>query len=169
MQLIKALPETGRAAKVGEKMARNNKYTYDGKVFTSIKSLAKYTGINEKTLTARLRRGMSVEDSCNPRLLNRRYYVEKGKEKCLAEICREQGKDPELVRNRLNYNYSLNQALNSPKRVARQGMPIVVNGILYRSIAEAVRKLNLENKEYTIRSRLRNGWNVNEAFYFDRD
>ena len=36
-------------------------YEFDGKEFGSLKDLAKYAGINEKTLTARIRRGMPVE------------------------------------------------------------------------------------------------------------
>lgn len=71
-----------------------------------------------------------------------------------------------LVRNRLKRNYSLNKALNSPKKIAKQGKPIVVNGILYNSIAEAARKLGLSHKEGTIRSRLRAGWSNNDAFNF---
>ena len=45
-------------------------------------------------------------------------------------------------------------------------MPIVVDGILYNSISEAVRKLDLVNKESTIRRRLRAGWNPDSAFKF---
>lgn len=81
-------------------------------------------------------------------------------------MCADHGKDVELVRNRLNRNYSLNDALNKPKKIAKQGMPIVVDGILYNSISEAVRKLDLVNKESTIRRRLRAGWNPDSAFKF---
>ena len=41
-------------------MARaKNTYVYDNKEFHSIKALAQYTGKNEKTITARLRQGMT--------------------------------------------------------------------------------------------------------------
>ena len=43
---------------------------------------------------------------------------------------------------------------------------IAVNGILYNSISEAIRKLDLEDKESTIRSRLKAGKNPDEAFLF---
>ena len=36
----------------------NNVYIYDGKKFSSIKQLSEYTGVHEKTITARLKRGM---------------------------------------------------------------------------------------------------------------
>ena len=38
----------------GRMPRHNNVYHYDDKTFSSIKALAAYTGINEKTLTARL-------------------------------------------------------------------------------------------------------------------
>ena len=34
----------------------NNVYIYDGKKFSSIKQLSEYTGVHEKTITARLKR-----------------------------------------------------------------------------------------------------------------
>lgn len=145
----------------------NNVYHYDDKTFSSIKALAAYTGINEKTLTARLRRGMSMEAACQKQLFNCTYYMDGGIVKSLSQVCIDHGKDAGLVRNRLKRNYSLNKALNSPKKIAKQGKPVVVNGILYNSIAEAARKLGLSHKESTIRSRLRAGWNNNDAFNFE--
>ena len=99
--------------------------------------------------------------------MNNTYYVDNGEEKSLSQICKEQKKDKALVKNRLKYGYSLHQALNKPKKIARQGKAVVVKGILYNSISEATRKLGLSNKERTIRSRLRNGWNIDEAFHFE--
>lgn len=147
---------------------QNNTYLYDNRSFSSIKALSKYTGVHEKTITARLRNGMSVEDACNPKKLRCKYYKDNGEEKTLTQICKEQAKDADLVRNRLKYGYTLNQALNKPKKIARQGKPVVVNGILYNSLSEAMRKLNLSHKEGTIRSRLRSGWSVDDAFRFDK-
>lgn len=49
----------------------------------------------------------------------------------------------------------------------RQGSPIIVNGILYKSIAAAARKQKLSHKESTIRSRLKAGWDNDRAFCFD--
>lgn len=139
-------------------------YEFDGKEFWSLKALAKYVGINEKTLTARIRRGMSVEQACQKTDLRCRYCVDQGEKKSVARICRDNEKNPELVRNRLKYGYSFQDALNKPKKISRQGKPIIVNGILYNSISSALRKLNLQEKEQTIRSRLRNGMNPDEAF-----
>lgn len=152
-----------------EKMPRhNNVYIYDGKNFSSIKQLSEYTGVHEKTITARLKRGMPLESACEKRKYNEKYYSDKGSEKSIAQICREYGKDEGLVRNRLKRNYSMNQALNRPKKVSKQGQPILVNGVLYNSIAEAARKLHLEHKENTIRSRLYAGWSSDDAFYFEK-
>lgn len=148
-------------------MARNT-YYYDGTVFHSIKALAKYAGIHEKTLTARLRRGMSLEDACINTDLRCVYQTDSldNNEKSLAQICRDHEKDFSLVKNRMKYGYSLHDALNNPKKVSKQGMPITIKGITYKSIAEAVRQLNLEDKESTIRSRLRVGTPPDQAFHF---
>lgn len=143
-----------------------NVYLYNGKEFHSIKALANYVGINEKTLTKRLQRGLDIESACQKRKLSARYITEGVEEKYLAEVCGEQEKDCALVRNRLKYGYSLDEALNKPKKISKQGKPIIVNGVLYNSISAAVRKLNLEDKENTIRSRLGTGKNPNMAFFF---
>lgn len=143
-----------------------NVYSIDGKDFYSIKELADYVGKNEKTITARLRRGMSVEEACDLKDLRCKYLPHKNEEKALCKICEEEEKDRELVQNRLKYGYSLNDALNKPKKISKQGQPIVVNDVLYNSIAMACRKLGLEDKENTIRSRLRAGKTPEEAFRF---
>ena len=145
----------------------NNTYEYDNKTFSSIKALSNYVGMNEKTVTARLRRGLSIEKACDPKLLNKRYSMYDGVEKSITQICREQDKDIDLVNNRLKRNYGLNEALNKPKKITRQGSPIIVNGILYKSIAAAARKQKLSHKESTIRSRLKAGWDNDRAFCFD--
>ena len=84
--------------------------------------------------------------------------------KSISEICKEQEKDAALVKNRLKYGYSLEDALNRPKKITRQGIPIVVKGILYHSIASALDKLEMRDKESTIRRRLKEGRAPDEAF-----
>lgn len=143
------------------------KYTLDNKDFYSIKELADHVGKNEKTITARLRKGMSVEEACNPKDLRCKYFPYKNGDKSLCQICEEEEKSQELVRNRLNYGYSLDDALNKPKKISKQGKPIVVYGILYNSISMACRKLDLVDRENTIRSRLRAGKTADEAFHFE--
>lgn len=139
-------------------------YEVTGKEFHSIKDLAEYFGVHEKTITARLRRGMSAEEACLQTDLRCSYAEDN---KSISQICKEQEKDDALVRNRLRYGYSLQEALNKPKKISRQGKPIVVNGVLYNSLSMACRKLKLVEKENTIRSRLRAGKTPNEAFSFD--
>lgn len=145
-------------------MKSKNVYEIGGLEFHSIKELSEYSGVNEKTITARLRRGISVEDACKKKDLRCTYYSYENEEKPLCQICDEEEKNQELVRNRLKYGYSLKEALNKPKKISKQGKPIVVNGVLYNSIAMACRKLELKDKENTIRSRLRAGLSPNEAF-----
>lgn len=141
-------------------------YVYEGKEFSSIKRLSEYVNVNEKTLTARLRKGMSVEEACRKTDLRCSYYVDGSKEKSITQICREQSKNVDLIKNRLKYGYSLNDALNKPKKISKQGIPIVVNGILYNSIASALKNLNLLHKESTVRRRLKLGMEPDEAFKF---
>lgn len=143
-----------------------NVYHYDGHVFTSLKQLSNYAGINEKTLTARLRRGMSLDDACTKKDLHCSYREFNGEEKSLIDICRDENKDPELVRNRLRYGYTLDEALNRRKKISRQGKPIIIKGVLYNSISEALRRLNLTDKEGVVRSRLQLGWSPDRAFDF---
>jgi hypothetical protein len=144
-------------------------YTYDGMEFPSIKALASYTGVHEKTLVARIRRGMSIEDACVNKDLRYLYCFDSddGVEKSISQICRDKSKDEMLVRNRLRYGYSMHDALNKPKKVSRQGSPILVHGMLYKSVAEALRKNNLEDKEQIVRRRLRAGMEPDSAFKFD--
>jgi hypothetical protein len=53
------------------------KYILDDKEFYSVKELAIYAGINEKTITARLRRGMSVADACVKKILDANILITK--------------------------------------------------------------------------------------------
>ena len=109
-----------------------------------------------------------VLPACKKKDLRCCYHLDSNDniEKSIAQVCRDHSKDEDLVRNRLKYGYSLNDALNAPKKIARQGKQIAVNGILYNSISEAIRKLDLEDKESTIRSRLKAGKKPDEAFLF---
>ena len=143
---------------------RGNTYIYNNIEFHSIRALAKYAKVNEKTITARLRRGMTVDQACEMADFRCSYYGDGSKKKSISEICKEQEKDAALVKNRLKYGYSLEDALNRPKKITRQGIPIVVKGILYHSIASALDKLEMRDKESTIRRRLKEGRPPDEAF-----
>lgn len=139
-------------------------YEYDNKDFSSLKTLSEYVGINEKTLTARIRRGMSLEDACKRTDFRCTYFMEEGQERSIAEICVDNEKNQELVRNRLKYGYSMQDALNKPKQVTKQGRPIVVEGILYNSIAAAIRKYNLQSKTSMIRRKIGQGRSTTQVF-----
>lgn len=144
-----------------------NTYEVDGLTFHSIKELSKHSGVHEKTITARLRKGMTPQEACQKTDLRCRYFDDNGSQKSISQICDEQTKDVDLVRNRLKSGYSMKDALNKPKKICRQGKPIVIFGILYNSVSEACRKRKVEDKEGTIRSRLRAGKTPEEAFTFE--
>lgn len=61
-------------------------YEFDGKEFGSLKDLAKYAGINEKTLTARIRRGMPVEQACQKTDLRCKYSMDQGAKNLLLKF-----------------------------------------------------------------------------------
>ena len=122
-----------------------------------------------KRIQKRVKYGSSIYRKSFYRIICKRfctYFPYKNEDKSLCQICEEEEKSKELVRNRLKYGYSLDDALNKPKKISKQGKPIVVYGVLYNSIAMACRKLDLKDKENTIRSRLRAGKTVDEAFRF---
>lgn len=77
------------------------------------------------------------------------------------------GKRRRVDQKQVEIGYSLNDALNKPKKVSRQGIPIVVNGLLYNSIAAALKQMNLSDKESTVRRRLKMGMKPEEAFNFE--
>ena len=137
-------------------------YIYQGQKFSSVKSLARYVGINEKTLMARLHRGLDIEKACEATDFRCTYYDGKS----LSQMCREKQKSKELVGNRIKYGYSLEEALNRPKCITKQGRPVKVKGVAYASVIQAIRALGLTEKEATIRSRLHLGWNIDSAFEF---
>ncbi len=146
-------------------------YIYKEKEFSSIRQLAEYVGINEKTLAWRLRKGMNIDAACQITDMRCRYYIDGNMEKSIIQICKDNKKKHDLVRNRLAYGYSMYDALNKPKKITKQGTPIVVLGILYNSIADAVRKNGLEQKESTIRRYLKQGREPDSVFgsFLDKD
>lgn len=143
-----------------------NIYMVDDLEFHSIKDMSKHSGVHAKTITKRLQKGMSPQEACQKTDLRCRYMPYENEEKSISQICDEREKDETLVRNRLKYGYSLKDALDTPKKITRQGKPIEVYGISYNSVSEACRKRKLEDKEGTIRSRLRAGKTPEEAFSF---
>lgn len=142
-------------------------YSYNNKEFSSLKELSKYSGVNEKTITARLRRGLSVEEACKNTDLRCSYMEYNNSKNSIQQICDNENKNPQLIRNRLKYGYSINEALNTPKKISKQGKPIKINGILYGSVSEALRKLNMIDKEHVVRGRLYSGATPEQAFFGD--
>lgn len=79
-------------------MGKKNIYIYNNLEFRSIKALSAYTDVAEKTITARLRRGMSVESACQNKDLRCHLYVDGNEEKSITQICKEKNKDVDVVR-----------------------------------------------------------------------
>lgn len=137
-------------------------YEYEGKTFSSIKKLAEYLGINEKTLTARLRRGMALEEACNP-VLEGRIYLQGAKKGCISDMAKRRGIDPYLVYNRRRYNYSETK-LFKEKKITKQGRLVVVGECEYSSLAAAIREHHLELYEQRIRRRIKQGQSPDDVF-----
>ena len=100
-------------------MAKKNTYAYKEKDFHSLKELSKYVKINEKTLAARIRRGMSIDEACAAKDFRCHYFNIDGEEKSITQVCEDQAKDAALVSNRMKYGYSIHEALNKPKKVTK--------------------------------------------------
>lgn len=140
-------------------------YFLDGKEFSSIKKLSEYTGVNEKTITKRLKRGLTVDEACKQSDLRCNYNINiDGENKSLSDICREKKRDYAFISNRLSYGYDISEALSAPKKVTKQGITTVVNGIEFKSRAEAIRAFNLEKYEQRICRKINAGNEINEVF-----
>lgn len=137
-------------------------YEYDGKTFSSIKKLAEYLGINEKTLTARLQRGMKLEEACNP-ILKGRVYLKGVQKGCISDMAKRRGMDPHLIYNRRKYNF-LETELFVEKKITKQGRLVVVGECEYSSLAAAIREHHLEPYEQRIRRRIRQGQSPDDVF-----
>lgn len=137
-------------------------YEYDEMTFSSIKKLAEYSGLNEKTLTARLRRGITLEEACNP-VLKGRVYLQEVQKGCISDMAKQRGIDPHLIYNRRRYNYSESE-LFGEKKITKQGHPVVVGECEYSSLAAAIRKHHLEPYEQRIRRRIRQGQSPDDVF-----
>lgn len=143
---------------------KKNKYMLDGRGFSSQRELSVYCGVHEKTIAARLRHGLSLQEACKKEDKRDTYYVMNGERKSLKEICRCCGQDKELVRNRLAYGYSIEEAVSLPKKVSRQGNPLMVNGMWYPSLSAALRNFGLEAHESAIRYHMKRGRNPDDVF-----
>lgn len=137
-------------------------YEYDGRTFSSIKKLAEYSGVNEKTLTARLQRGMTLEEACTP-VLKGRVYLQGVQKGCISDMAKRRGIDPHLIYNRRKYNY-LETKLFEEKKITKQGRLVVVGECEYSSLAAAIREHHLELYEQRIRRRIRQGQSPDDVF-----
>lgn len=137
-------------------------YKYDGMEFSSLRELAAHAGINEKTLTARLRRGVELEEACNP-VLKGRIYLRGAQKGSISDMAKRRGIDPHLIYNRRKYGYTETE-LFGEKRITKQGRLVAVGECEYASLAAAIRAHHLEPYEQRIRRRIGQGQSPDDVF-----
>lgn len=137
-------------------------YKYEGMEFSSLRKLAAYAGINEKTLTARLRRGVELEEACDS-VLKGRVYLRGAQKGSISDMARRRGIDPHLIYNRRRYGYAETELFRE-KRITKQGRLVAVGECEYASLAAAIRAYHLEQYEQRIRRRIGQGKSPDDVF-----
>lgn len=81
----------------------------------------------------------------------------------IKQACQQLGKDYWVVLKRLDLGWTLEQAFDDQSRTPRY--PFEVNGVVYNGIADAVRKLKVPVSARTVRRRIAEGMNPEEALF----
>jgi hypothetical protein len=137
----------------------SRRYSYKGKLFSSLQSLAEFANFPYATLYLRVKKGGMTPDEAiampvkklklGPVIAFKKTY------KNLSVAAKAFGKDPEMTRNRVNeYGMTLEDALTLPDQRLKS---IYAFGELFPSFAAFSRRYSFVNKA-TLLGRLRRGW-----------
>ena len=151
-----------------ELVERNKTYksiSIGGKTFKSISEACRYYKVDRSLINNRLYKyGWTIEEAFG--IINKSNYEEifvKGKYfASLLEACEYYDTDLSLVYNRINKGWDIVDALLTPVLKELKGKEITLEGKTFISIAEACRYYNLQGDR--VRSRLKIGWTLEEAF-----
>ena len=150
-----------------ERVHHNYKYDHLGNKFNSIKAMCEHWGIPEGTFRHRINRGLSLKDA----LENNRNITVTGIEtydhlgnkfNSFIDMCKYWDKTDLLVNNRLGRGWSLEDALERPKKESS------VKNIVYDHLGNEFNTKTDMCKYWGIEikrlySRTRNGWSLQEA------
>lgn len=144
-----------------------------GKRYKSKGEAARHFGIKESVFTSRLLRGWTLEQAAGLNLPPK-APVKAGKVIAIgdseypseAAFARAFGKDYTVVRSRLSYGWTPEQAVDLKPPPApsgeKNGSSIVVGGTMYLSRAKAARAHGLDPRK--VHKRIKAGWSMDEAF-----
>ena len=139
------------------------KITVNGVTYKSIRKCACAFGINHETLAHRLKRGLKPEEAVSTNNYNSKSIKIEGETfASIAEASRHYDVDEKLVGHRLRAGFTERQAVgldNPPPHGKRK--PILVNDMLFETIADAARYYKLDVK--MVWKRLRDGKTVEQA------
>ena len=135
----------------------------------TIRELSERFGMNEHTVRARLRRGMTLQEALTePKRLFRRYEVrdpETGEAVAgtIPELSDRFGMEEGMVRNRLQRGMTLQEALTRPRmRGVEYEVVDPKTGEIVKSTIKALSR-RFGMNESTVRNRLRHGMDIQEA------
>lgn len=143
-------------------MPKCNEIKYDGVKYPSVKKLCYELGLDCGLVRNRLSRGWSLEDAISkPRVDETmgKGFSYNGKEySSISSFCKEYGLNYDLVKSRLKYGWSFEDAISKPKQ---ERNTVLYDGKFYKSITELAKDVGIS--VHTIRSRLNSGYSVEES------
>lgn len=136
---------------------------HQGNIFSSHKDMCIFYGIDYELFQSRLKRGMSIKEilstpkKINPANSHECYDYLGNKYSSIKEMCEHYNVSPSTYRSRINYGYSLKEALTGQRIFDHLG-----NGYLdVKSMCDAYGL-----KRSTYESRISKGWSLEKALTF---
>lgn len=140
----------------------NKSVVYKGRTYYSLYFLCRKLGISFASVSYRIQKGETIEEAVdyfyhNKSTVEYNGVVYKNK----LDLAKKLKINITTLSRRLMSGIPLEEAVSSLLN-SNKNSGIVVNGIKYKSVAEACRVLGKQCN--TVRMRLHNGWSIDEAF-----
>ena len=135
---------------------------YNGVKYPNLKEFCYENGLSYGMIRYRLHQGWSLEDVISkPKEITSvgKQFIYNGKEySSLTSFCKEYSLNYDLVKSRLKYGWSFEDAISKPKQ---ERNTVLYDGKFYKSITELAKDVGIS--VHTIRSRLNSGYSVEES------
>lgn len=135
---------------------------YNGVKYQNLKEFCYENGLSYGMIRYRLHQGWSLEDAISkPKEITSvgKQFIYNGKEySSLTSFCKEYSLNYDLVKNRLKYGWSFEDAISKPKQ---ERNTVLYDGKFYKSIPELAKDVGISVS--TIRSRLNSGYSIEES------
>ena len=152
--------------KTNKKYRKGILITLEGKTFDSIKEACEYYNISYSTISNRLNRGWTIEEAFG--LTNKEnkhgkkpITIQDNVFKSLAEACRYYNLSYNIVSNRLNRGWTIEEAFELVYR-NNNCNTVIVKGKTFNSVKEACDYYGLNYG--TVNGRIHKGWSIEKAF-----